>query len=157
MTAQSDPYSRIYWRIVKEYPDIYNDDRAWAAWTRLLMQADGAYPAPAPLPRRLTTSVLRKLTDSGLVRLTPDGHHYTIRGQDAERRRRSEHARRAAQERWTGNAPSIADSNAPGNADASSHDMPSRAEQSRDKQSIEKHASRANGLEPIGAILPDTL
>jgi hypothetical protein len=132
----NDPYTRLYWRFVEEYPDIYNDDRAWAAWTRLLQQADMAWPAPAALPRWLRSNVLAKLETAELVSVSTDGNHYRIRGMAAERRRRSDHARHAARERW-----SNADGNPPSNAGGNAQTMPRRDETRKDETS--------NGAKPL--------
>lgn len=92
MPSQADPYSRIYWRFQDEFPEVYADDRALALWLRLLIVAEGSYPAAAMLPRKMRGNVLQVLVDAGLVTLLP-GDRYRVRGLDAERERRSEHGR----------------------------------------------------------------
>jgi hypothetical protein len=88
----SDPYSRVYWRFQDEFPDVYADDRALALWLRLLILADGSYPAAAALPRKVDDDVLAVLVSAELLTLIP-GDRYRVRGLDAERERRAEHGR----------------------------------------------------------------
>jgi hypothetical protein len=89
LAGQKDPYSRLYWRFITEYPEVYGDDQAFAAWMRMLMIAEGAHPAPAQMPRS-TTAV-----DKELVVILPGGL-YLMRGVHKEIERRAEIARRAA-------------------------------------------------------------
>jgi len=118
-------YARLYHKFSGEYPDIYADDRALAAWVRLLMLADATWPMRPPMPRSARPKVLALLVGAGLVIL--DGDTYTVRGLDAERIRRRDAGRVGAAKRWE------SDGNAVGNAIASADVMPSivRAEQSR--------------------------
>lgn len=103
MTAQDDPYVRVYYRIVSDpkFADVYPDDRRLAAWLRLLIVADGTYPAPAPIPRRVNQAAFRHLVDLGIIDLV-GADHYLIHGLQGERGRRSEQARQAAEKRWNG-------------------------------------------------------
>lgn len=107
------PYSRLYHRFAQEFPDIYKDDRAFAAWARLLMLADASWPMRPPLPRSVRPSIVRQLTTAGVLIL--DGDDYTVLGLDAERTRRRDSGRIGAGKRW-GNA--NADANGHANADA---------------------------------------
>ena len=93
--SERAPYSRVYWSVADDpkFAGIYDDDPAFALWTRLLMAADALWPAPAPLPRRARPRPLSKLVDAGLVDLMP-GDRYRIHGLDAERGRRGAAARR---------------------------------------------------------------
>ncbi len=97
--AKSDPYSRIYWRFIDEYPAIYDDELALATWVKLLILADGTYPSAAPLPRWVDDSPLSLLVDAGLVIM--EGQRYRIKGLEAERARRSEQGIAGANARWT--------------------------------------------------------
>jgi hypothetical protein len=99
----SGPYSCVYYSIVNDvkFASIYPDDHHLATWLRLLLQADGTYPAPAPIPRSVCEDSLVALVTAGLVDLVaPD--HYQIHGMKAERDRRSSRARDAAWARWSG-------------------------------------------------------
>jgi hypothetical protein len=80
------PYSRLYHRFRDEFPAIYANDAAFAAWGRLLMDADASWPTRPALPRSIKSSALSVLVDAGLV--TVSGDRYTVRGLDAERSRR---------------------------------------------------------------------
>lgn len=108
MTAQADPYVRVYYRIVEDerFQSVYPDDRALATWLRLLIVADGAYPAAASIPRSVNQKSVAKLVEAGLVELVGTDH-FRIHGLESERSRRSEMGRRAASMRWQseGNAP----------------------------------------------------
>lgn len=94
----ADPYSRLYHRFRKEFPDVWADDRALATWVRLLYIADASWPMDPPLPRSVRGKPLQALIDSGLVSLI--GECYTMRGLNAERTRRKDAAARAAALRW---------------------------------------------------------
>lgn len=139
-----DPYSRVYWSIRSDerFAGVYSDDAALAAWLRLLIAADGVYPAPADIPAWLKPDTLALLAERGLIELV-DSFHYRIHGLEAERERRSGSARSAAQARWdatrnaTRNATASAPRNATRNAAASDGALlaePSRAETSRAEQ-----------------------
>lgn len=97
----SRPYSRVYWSVVDDpmFEVIYDDDAAFATWLRLLLLADGTYPAPAPIPGTTRRKPLDKLVEAGLVELMP-GRRYRVRGLTAERERRSQTASASARLRW---------------------------------------------------------
>jgi hypothetical protein len=113
MTAQSDPYVRVYYRIIDDpkFAGVYDDDTRLALWLRLLLLADGAYPAPAPVPHAIRRPAFRHLVEVGLIDLEP-GDRYRIHGMDAERGARSRRASDAAREKWR-RARSAADGDAP--------------------------------------------
>ena len=91
-------HSRVYHEIVDDplFEEVYGNDRALAAWLRMLIVADAMYPASAPMPAR--TPGVRLLIEKGLVEERA-GNRYTIRGLAAERERRSQLARNAANAR----------------------------------------------------------
>lgn len=93
------PYSRIYHELVDDpmFAQVYENDRAFAAWVRMLIVADAMWPASAPMPSK--SGAVRLLIESGLVIERP-GNRYTIRGLDKERQSRSDSARNAAAVRW---------------------------------------------------------
>lgn len=146
-------YSRIYWCFPEEYLEIYNDDRTFATFVRLLLLADGTYPAPPPVPRNVRRAALLTLIAAGLLELTEDGDHYRIKGLVAERQRRKKQAKDAADKRWgnkppadggdglanpprpSDDAPAVLVPGAPAlpasDAPASDENMPSRSEQRR--------------------------
>lgn len=92
MTAQSGPYSRFYWRFRDEYPDIYQDKETFGWWLTLLVNAEGAHPSAADLPRKVRPRSLEKLIDEQLVVLLP-GDRYRVKGLAKERERRAEQGR----------------------------------------------------------------
>ena len=120
------PYSRLYHRFAKEFRAVYDDDRAFAAWARLLMLADASWPMRPPLPRSVRPAIVRQLVAAKVLIL--DGDDYTVLGLDAERERRRESGRIGAAKRWQSD----------GNANASAMAMPSTDETrtSRDKREI---------------------
>lgn len=122
MSRPTRNYARFYYdEFIAEYPDIYADDAAFAAWMRLLTLAEKVWPALPELPRSVRMSALRKLVDAKLVLPVPN-HCYRIRGLDAERSRRQGLAKSAADARWSAN------SSADGNADRTASAMPRRDE-----------------------------
>lgn len=126
------PYARLYLDLVddEKFATVYDDDHHFAAWARLLMIAEGAWPASAHLPSSCRRASLSELVRVGLIDTRPGGR-YRIHGLDAERELRSDRARTASSARWS---PS---SNAGRNAPASGPrmlDETRRDEHSRDEQ-----------------------
>ena len=127
MPPEDRKYVRVYHDdLIRDYPQVYDNDALLAAWLRLLVVADAMWPTPPELPRSVRARPLARLTEIGLV-IPLSGHRYRIRGLDAERTKRQAAARNAAAQRW----------HSKGNAEA----MPSRAEPSKP----ESEPSRANG------------
>jgi hypothetical protein len=111
MARPERPYARVYFDdLQRDYPDIYADDAALAAWLRLLVIAEKMWPSVPEVPRSIRPRALYSLVDAGLVERMPP-HCYRIKGLDAERTRRQESARNAAGVRWQ------SDRNAAGNAE----------------------------------------
>ena len=87
--SERAPYSRVYW-IVRRDPrlaTIYGNDANFAAWTRLLIAADMAWPAPADIPASTKRAALKALEDAGVIEIIPGGL-FRFHGLDAERGRR---------------------------------------------------------------------
>lgn len=105
MTAQADPYVRVYTSIISDpkFEGVYGDDKALATWLRLLLIADSMYPAPGHLPLRVDMKAVEKLAKAGLIDLLP-GDLYRFHGLEKERGRRSDAARQSANRRWKGSA-----------------------------------------------------
>lgn len=82
-------YSRVYWSIVDDpkFATIYDDDRHLATWLRLLLIADQAHPASAPIPANCRKVSIAALADAGLIDLGA-GHRFRVHGLDVERERR---------------------------------------------------------------------
>lgn len=110
---------RVYHEdLIEHFPAIWDDNPALATWLRLLVVADKLWPSPGEMPQGVSRTALAKLVEVGLVQLLPK-HRYRIRGLDADRSRRRDAAKHAADERWSGrSADGIAESNAPRNASA---------------------------------------
>lgn len=106
MTAQTDPYVRVYYRILDDPKFKAVDDRALGLWVRLLLQADAMYPSTAILPRRVHEPSLAKLADAQLIELL-DNDRYRIKGLAAERETRAEAARFAADAKHHGHAEAV--------------------------------------------------
>ena len=118
MSGQSDPYVRVYYRIVNDerFADVYHDARPLGTWLQLLLLADAMFPADAPLPAHVTRPALKVLVDAGLVELALHGH-YRMHGLASERHKCTESARIASAVRW--------------HTERNAEGMPSRAEPSR--------------------------
>ena len=95
----SGRYVKVYQSIVEDpqFERVFRDDRALAAWLRMLLMADALYPVTAPMPK--PSKAVQLLVDCGLVIEKP-GDRYTIRGLAAERERQSAYGRNAAAVRW---------------------------------------------------------
>ena len=87
--SERAPYSRIYWTVRSDprLAAIYGNDANFAAWTRLLIAADMAWPAPADIPASTKRAALTALEQAGVVELLPGGL-FRFHGLDAERGRR---------------------------------------------------------------------
>lgn len=95
--SERAPYSRVYWTVRNDprLVSIYSDDHHWAAWNRLLIAADMAWPAPADLPATARRASVEALREAGVIELLPGGL-FTFHGLDSERGRRREAARESA-------------------------------------------------------------
>jgi hypothetical protein len=138
VSADLGPYARLYLCIVddEKFAAIYDDDRHFATYCRLLMIAEGAWPASAHLPATARPTSVKALADARIIDPQP-GSRYRIHGLDAERVRRSEHGRHASKARWD------ARSNAPSNAGASAPSNARRDETSRDETSMAREGLAA--------------
>lgn len=139
-------YARIYYdEFMAEYPGVYDDDAAFAAWTRLLILAEKMWPQLPEMPRRVKDDALAVLVAVGLVALEANDR-YRIRGLDAERSRRSAQGKAGADARWN------ADSNADRNSDAHADAMPRQDEKETSypltPTSGGNGSPRANGTNP---------
>jgi hypothetical protein len=92
--SERAPYSRVYWSIVDDpkLAAIYDSNDHLATWLRLLMLADGQWPASSPVPATARRASVAALVDAGLVDIIPGGR-FRIHGLDAERGRRRDAAR----------------------------------------------------------------
>jgi len=91
--SERAPYSRVYWTVRSDprLEDIYADDHHWAAWNRLLLAADMAWPAPADLPGSARKASVTALFAAGVIELLPGGL-FRFHGLDTERGRRRDAA-----------------------------------------------------------------
>jgi hypothetical protein len=96
--TDSHVYSRVYHRLMNEYPTLWRSDAQLALFVRLLVLADKFWPDRPPLPR-VNGAALRALQENGLL-IVDEADCYRIRGLDAERNRRSTAARTAARSRY---------------------------------------------------------
>lgn len=119
------PYSRIYWALSDEYPEVWDDAEMLGTYTQLLKDADALWPTRPKFPADAKDTVLARLISAGLV--IPDGRRYTIRGLDKERSVRTASASHAANARW---------GNADGNAGRNAETMPSLAKPSQAEPSL---------------------
>jgi anti-sigma factor RsiW len=135
-------FARFYYDdFLREFPEVYADDAAFAAWMRLLVRAEKDWPTIPELPRSIRPRALRALVGAGLVILS-DPHCYRIRGLDAERTRRQGAGRKGAAVRWDSER----------NANASAVAVPRRDETRRDEVTPPPPAApvgrRKNGTNP---------
>ena len=92
--SERAPYSRVYWSIVDDpkFQHIYDNDAHLATWLRLLMLADGQWPASCPVPASARKASVTALMDAGLIDVATGGR-FRVHGLDAERGRRRDAAR----------------------------------------------------------------
>jgi hypothetical protein len=90
MPSRDDPYSRVYHRFSDEFPSVFDDDRAVAAWLRLLLIADAAWPTRPPIPATVNRKALSVLQGAGLV--VVERGYYTMLGLDKQRTERRDKA-----------------------------------------------------------------
>jgi hypothetical protein len=94
----ADAYSRIYHRLMTEYPSVWRSPTQLALYVHLLVAAEKYYPEWPIANRR--NGAYQSLLKAGLVIEKEGTDGYTIRGLEAERERRSHAARNAAASRW---------------------------------------------------------
>lgn len=141
-------YARFYYdRFIADFPKVYESDRLFAAWMRLLVGAEKAWPNDPEVPRRVSPATLAALVEEGVV--TVSGYHYRLRGYHAERKRRAEVGKAGANARWHANA------SANGHANASAHAI--RRTRTRESNEEAEQGRRALGnrapgvlVEPVG-------
>lgn len=149
----ADRYTRHFWRFADEFPEVYEDDVAYAAWGRLLRLADMAWPAAATLPfgvKRQALAVLTKDREGGPLVVMVTAATFRVRGMDKHRAKRSQSAKDAADARW-GNADSTADGYAERIADSNAETMPSREEEIREEERRREQSAPASD-DPVVAF-----
>jgi len=147
------PYSRLYHELADEFPDIY-DSPALAAYVRLLVAADQAWPSKARWAGYATPDEVEALRAAGLI--VVDDKRYSVKGLDKERKRRSSHARKAAEARH-GQSSEQEASTALSRIVSTAQTMPRREETSKEeprKEETRRTArDRSRGLEPLSEFL----
>lgn len=83
-------YVRVYYSVVDDerFVTIIDNEAYFGTWTRLLMSADGVWPASADIPRWVKPEALQALVDAGIIDLVA-GDRFRLHGLDKERERRS--------------------------------------------------------------------
>ena len=154
MPKTDRPYSRVYWEALDDpkFVKVWDDDHNLAAWLRLLVAADMAWPASAHLYHGCRRASLKVLCEVGLVDMQ-NGSRYRIHGLDKERTIRSETSREAANIRHHGTAagfPPHTDAEYARNAPAvrpqsvgNAERMPSQDEQRQDEQRRDEQSREA--------------
>jgi hypothetical protein len=86
--SERAPYSRVYWEIADDpkFATVFDSDPNLAAWLRLLLIADQAYPSSGHVPANCRKASLLALEDAGLI--TRSGSRFRLKGLEAERERR---------------------------------------------------------------------
>jgi hypothetical protein len=167
VTAQKDPYVRVYSSIITDerFATVYPDAAALGTWLQLLLVADGTYPAPAPIPRRVSDRNLGVLVDAGLIELC-ENDHYRIHGLEAEREKIRSSARvggLARAKQMAEEAAKAAAGKPPNTGRSATADRPpSDAEPLRSAPLLSTPLRRArargeSGLSTVGEILPTVL
>lgn len=130
--APARRYARFYYpEFMHDYPDVYADDAAFAAFMRLLAAAEMAWPTTPELPRSIRPKALRTLCDRGLIKVV--GHTFLLKGFVKDRTLRAESGRKGAVVRWEND----------GNANADANAMP------RGREEEEEEESAKRGLRPL--------
>lgn len=101
MAGAQDPYSCLYWRVKADprFEHAFGCDACWAAYTRLLMDAEASYPAPASIPSHLKPHARTHLLDAGIIELRPHDC-FIVHGLQKEREKRAEQGRENALKGW---------------------------------------------------------
>ena len=96
MTAQGDPYVRVYYSVVDDdkFEGVWEDKEALGWWLTLLIECDAMYPAHAALPRDVPDRVVDLLVARRIIEVHRG--RAAMVGLKPERERRSESARNAA-------------------------------------------------------------
>ncbi len=163
------PYSRVYHSIIDDlkFRAVYDDDRRLATWLRLLVAADGSWPASAPIPRRVSRAALAHLVDVGLVDLAPNDRYF-VHGLARERADRAQigregglaraHGAAREQGRFVRGTPANAGNAGPANAGpAHQLDETRRDETSTTRaNALDERPRRGNGLDegPLTGRVP---
>lgn len=101
MSGQDNPYSRLYHSVKADdrFDHVFSCDPCWAAYTRLLIDAEAAYPVAASLPISLRSHAKTQLEAAGIIELRPH-NSFIVHGLEAERKRRSRQGHAGAAARW---------------------------------------------------------
>lgn len=96
----SGRFARVYFdQMATDCPSVLADAVLLGSWVQLLIKAEQSWPAPADLPRSIPDDVVKTLFTLNLISFDgTDG--FRIRGMNAERTRRADAGRSAAQSRW---------------------------------------------------------
>ena len=140
----SGPYARVYQSVKddEKFKGVFEDDRLFATWVRLLMAAETAWPSSADIPRSARRASMLALESRRIIELVP-GQRFRVVGLDAERQRRRDRAQTAADYRW--HADSIAD----GNADSTAENMLVRERVRERVKNEDADTARASDADPV--------
>ena len=94
----SSTYSRLYHRLMTEYPSVWRSPVQLGLYVQLLVAADKFYPEWPTSNRR--NGAYQSLLKAGLVIEKEGTDGYTVLGLEADRERRSHAARTAAAARY---------------------------------------------------------
>ena len=144
--AEVRQFARIYYReFRRDYPDVFADDVAWCAWTRMLIASEEAWPAMPELPRSVKPKGLRMLVDRRLVTVT--GTTFVLKGWVQDRTRRASSGRIGSAVRWDSDGNAIAGANADAMA------MLSR-DRGRDREEAQRDSKPVAGRDGVGLVKP---
>ncbi len=153
MSAQADPYIRIYRRVRSDdrFEHAYSCDVCLAAYLRLLLDADACYPMPASVPRSLKAHARTHLLEAGIIEAQP-ADCYIIHGLSSERERRSEQARLNVTHRYAGTTAVVRPNNNGSTPDVTSDLLARAPNQTKPNQTETSQADASASAYPDGDL-----
>lgn len=150
-------YARFYYeRFRAEYPEIYRNSATLGDFLKLIVESELAWPNHPEVPGSVRKSSIATFLEVGLIRIV--GYGYELRGFTAERQRRTDKAKDAADRRWgaSGNAPSMLGADA-GHASGTAQNVPKTKKKDEEEDEYleaEQGVRATNGRARDGLVQP---
>lgn len=155
-------YARFYYeRFRAEYPEIYRNSATLGDFLKLIVESELAWPNHPEVPGSVRKSSIATFLEVGLIRIV--GYGYELRGFTAERQRRTDKAKDAADRRWgasgnaSGNAPSMLGADA-GHASGTAQNVPKTKKKDEEEEDeyleAEQGVRATNGRARDGLVQP---